>query len=415
VYMPFSMDYDTAKRMLAYRDPGIVGYDAAIGAITTAQRRYVFYVANTFFLTDIAAANGGLFTTRTVHELLWGYNDPLLALRGIRFPGWSTNQTSQEEAWASNFAKPNVKFTGSSDESLLGAWKVVSNQSSLTDIRLFPGKQPVCTIPPPGVPTARPGYSPTCALWTNPELLTGSRDGSSNGPFKEDTTPSVMKIYISEAVRVVNFLYRGAATVKGITMHNYTIDNNALLSAANNPLNANYFMNDPDLIIPLNRYWGGVDLFLSLPHYLSASAGLYANLTTGFDPSLLAPDYSKHQAYILSEPLTGATMSVHKRLMLGVKLSALRHCAMETSSSILEGDFYRKIWHSGISTIIYLPTLWVDEHGEISDSDADSFKTKVYQTRTMAKGIQIGFVIFGGLALVVIALFFYRKSKSTST
>jgi hypothetical protein len=226
-----------------------------------------------------------------------------------------------------------------------------------------------------------------------------------------------MPVYVSDALRVVNFLYRNDVTYKGITMRNYTMDLRSMLSAQEYPPNLNYSMTkDPSFIIPLNRYLGGVDLFLSFPHFLGASA----NVTRTFNAQYIMPDYSKHQTYIFSEPLTGVSMKVHKRLMAGIKLNPLRMSAVVSTApwptlALDPYDLYSMLWYNGQSTAIYLPMFWAEEFGEITDSDASAFSNKIYDARKLGRAIQIAFVVFGGVSLVVLAVFYCRKAKDTST
>jgi len=408
----FQPAYGLAKKFLVdYQSPTALAYDALLGGLTADQMRYVFYLAREFVVRKLVLFNGGLFTKRSAHQLLFGYSalapDPLLAQVGKSYNGFfGPNITSLEQAYALGVGA-HIKFTGADSDSKLGAWKAYEGQTNLTGPDAFSGH---CVAPPvAGAP--RTAYPLSCQLWNTSEIITGSRDGTSMPPFLEGSTPPPMPVYVSDALRVVKFYYRNDVTYKNIAMRNYTIDALALLNASSNPDNAKYYMgHDPDLIVPLNRYLGGIDLFLSYPHFLGGSSAI----TDTFDARYIKPDYPKHQSYIFSEPLTGVSMKVHKRLMGGLKMSPRRLSAM-IGSSVDQYDIYRNIWYNAASTVIYLPMFWAEEYGEITDSDASTFTTKIYDARKLGRAIQIAFVVFGGVSLVVLALFYYRKSKATST
>jgi hypothetical protein len=301
---------------------------------------------------------------------------------------------------------PSIKFTGSDDEKKTGQWKQYYGLTNLSGPNAFSGP---CLYENP-----RAAYPLNCKLWNTSEVITGSYDGVSGVPLTEGSTPPNMPLYIADALRVVNFVYRNDVTYKGIALRNYTMDLNAMKSAAENPDNAKYYMtHDPSLIIPLNRYLGGVDVFLSFPHFLGAPS----TVTSTFNSSLLQPDPAKHQSYLFAEPLTGLNMKAHKRLMAGVKLSPLRVAAYTrlTGAPLLdELDFYYKLWYNGADTVIYLPTFWAEEFGEISSDDAAKFSSAIYDNRKIGRGIQIAFVVFGGVSLVFLAFIYYRKAKSSS-
>lgn len=184
-----------------------------------------------------------------------------------------------------------------------------------------------------------------------------------------------IQIFTSQLWRVVTLGNANNEKVKfkDIDLLHFTIPNVFLQNAANYPPNGDFYMLGYSGVANLTAA-GKPDFFVTKPHYLDADAALIESVT-----GVSAGTKEVHDTFLNVEPFTGLTMQGAKRLQLAARLTPA--AANDTAT-----------WGAGLpnqGTGQYVPVYWGEEYAEISDSDADSFVTKVYGAQTASYAIRI--------------------------
>merc|ERR1712086_632264 len=156
-------------------------------------------------------------------------------------------------------------------------------------------------------------------------------------------------------------------------------------------------------------YQNGFPAWLPLPLFSNAPAisGLTSKVDiTRSDGKLVtnqgAHDWSLH-TYVDVEPVTGATVNAHKRLMasFAIPLSTSKPQAAATE---LFSEFVRPM--------VITPVYYIDEHSTISDADADTLKLAIYANEALRIVL---FVLgsLGGMMLLAGLVIFCSQKKRT--
>jgi len=384
-----------------------IGEDLLLGSYAQQKALYVVYFARAVVLQAQIYPNAlgaPLYTTQTALAILFGYNDPLLfaVTQGADsfFAGLVGNTTTQNEAWMEEtLSTSSSKYTGSNSNTVINQYYRYGGAPSFVHQSDVYNTDCAVVVAGPPYNQTRQGFPSDCLLWLTPEVITGSYDGSGVPPFQESNTPvSSYNILVTEAARLVQFDYTLTYTFQGITLRRYEIDSNAMSNSLTYPPNAHYDMYEQNCVFPLNRFVGGIDFFLTFPQFYSCQPGLSNTTTNSFTPT-----YALHGSWVDIEPLSGLSMSVRKRLMLGFILNSQRFVVAPG-----QGATY-PLWGptgppaAGTVAKVYLPVYWGQESKDISSSAASSFVSAVYGNQATATNIQIAFVVVGGVGILALA------------
>jgi len=293
----------------------------------------------------------------------------------------------------------NIQYTGTSDYNLANEYIQYYGYKKVTLINDIPGTDCLQI----GNPNRTTGFSVDCKLWTNTEVIEGSRDGLQSTMFNEGTSNIVnnIPIWVSEAKRVVNFSYEEDISFKDINLRRYRITDSQFLLT--NPVTTGNYWFLENYIAPMGRYLGGLDGFLCQPNFYGDQLpALNPNITRGMVASNFDPSMELHKTYLDIEPFSGATFAGRKRLQVGFDLSNQRLSPYSPWSKI-----YANFTHL---QPIHVPLAWGEEGKDISDADASTFRSGVYGNRTMAWRVMLGLVISGS-ALLAFAIFWVIKAS----
>jgi len=113
----------------------------------------------------------------------------------------------------------------------------------------------------------------------------------------------------------------------------------------------------------------------------------------------LKPDEILHRSYIDIEPITGIVMNGSRRMQFNInvvndsKISAISH----------------------IHSLVY-PMIWVNEHAEIDQANADMFHKKVFVPLIVLTVIKYIFLGIGiAIVMTVIGLVVYSRYRKNTT
>jgi len=401
-----------------FGNAGFTTTRAANGQATCMGNYMTAYAANYFgIIANVINMNGGIFTFRSVSEIMFGYplnnNDPLLGGLGRTYDGLISNYSSLEQHYQKTGQKRYEYYTGTADINYVRQYKAYRGYSQFKNLaQTYRESECLCSSwnpCSPSVCTARTCYD----VYRSEEDLDKTSDASNFAPFQEDIPATRLKVFNSDAMRTLYFIYLKDVEVKGIKMRRFVLDPNQLKNSSEYAPNEKYNQTGPTGVVDIKAWANQAPVFLSRPQF--AYEG---------DPSLFTPFNSSSfasytdeslQTYIDVEPLSGATMQGHKRLQYTLKLS----------TSMFDNQYYTRMfnmmptdWVDSTKKSVYWPAFWADENGLIEDGDASDFRKLVYSNRDMADNLEIAGYCVGAFFVftaVAIAFFFVRKPAFPSS
>ncbi|KAJ8007116.1 hypothetical protein DPEC_G00114220 [Dallia pectoralis] len=299
--------------------------------------------------------NVSLFQRRTVGELLWGYQDPILkSTLGFFYP------------YNGTFDGPYRVFTGKDDI------------AKVAKIDTWQGETKV-------------------SFWNSTycNMINGS-DATSFPPFVDMEKP--LYFFVSDIARSVSAEYVGSLDLKGIEVYRFKLPSLTLASPVENPDNMCY-CSDPVVtrnctmagVLDLGPY-RGVPVFISLPHFLHGSAYL-AEAIEG-----LGPTEEHHFTYLDVEPTTGFTLRAAKRLQINM---------LYGPSSVI--TVLKKV-----KDYTVFPLVWLNETASVDDETAEMIKRELFSRMDMLETLQftlIGLGVAGFVLCVVAHCVLSRRNK----
>lgn len=401
------------------------------------------------YLNPNPLLRGGLFVKRPVISLFTGYFDPIIdLLTGDIYPGALGNYINATEHYSrTNQGKYQI-YTGKSDINLARHWKGWRSMSKFSKMSDFIITDKSSAVPTCGnmmphnyiVNSTWPtdATSQDCTLWASEEVIDGTTDGKHTFPFQEDVIAPVLEgVYVVEAHRRVNFLYRREVEVKGIKMRRYYLDMKYLYNATENTANAKYYMQaitanfqSPRGTAPCFRLYQGAPIYLHKAHFLDVDPSFYAGIEvrdrSGNLVTLGGTGDDDYDTFLDIEPLTGFAMQGHKRLQVSLWLP--KHWITSETSAVLDGlpwqdlppipehiNYAKQIMGDIRTAKLIVPSYFGDEQGLIKDKDASDFKDAVYGNRDAAEVIKIVFIIVGFFWMVgsiVMIIYWVKRSRS---
>eukprot|EP00118_Oscarella_pearsei_P002662 m.11176 g.11176 ORF g.11176 m.11176 type:complete len:499 (+) comp23057_c0_seq1:265-1761(+) len=303
-----------------------------------------------------------LFTTRSVYDLIWGYEDSTLKTLHRFDKNIPTKFAFQNNISEPNMSAPSRIHTGVGDLHKLGRYLEYQGMKKLP-------------------------------YWEGEDANTiRGTEGFFFGPGNGKKS---LYVFVDQLFRSGYFNFSSYENLHGIDLYRFRIPEFELASATKNPANKVFYSFGPDgicnltTVVPMNA-----PVYVSKPHFLGSDPGLIANITG------LSPNSVLHDSYFDVEPLSGAVMRAYKRLQMNIKI---------------ERDEYL----SDLKHIrsMYFPLFWAEETAVASENTTSTLKSKVFTPRAIAYGVVISGIAVSGLmclagfsAAVVIRL--KRKSNT---
>ncbi|XP_076614754.1 lysosome membrane protein 2-like isoform X1 [Chaetodon auriga] len=230
----------------------------------------------------------GLFTTRTVDELLWGYEDPLLTRV-------SASNSDVEKVFGLMYKKNGsndgefVYHTGQENYMDYGRVETWKGQSRLT-------------------------------FWTSNQSnsINGS-DGSAFHPLlKKDER---LYIFTPDLCRSIYMEFEKDVEVKGIPAYRFTPPRSVLASKEENPANEGFCVSPQECLgtglLKVSPCRKGAPVVASFPHFHLADAK-YAAAIEG-----MSSQREHHQTFLDLNPTTGVIVRANKRAQVNILLSRI--------------------------------------------------------------------------------------------
>ncbi|XP_053260372.1 lysosome membrane protein 2 isoform X1 [Podarcis raffonei] len=294
-----------------------------------------------------------LFTTRTVHELLWGYTDKLLsALHKFR-PSIDPDF---------GFFK---KMNGSDD----GEYIVLSGEKNYLDFTKI--------VKWRGKDSLDWWTSPTC------NMINGT-DGDTFHPLID--TGETIYVFSSDFCRSMYLTFQKYVTVEGISAYRFSPPEKLFANASVNPDNAGFCVPAGNCLgaglLNISACNQGAPIFLSPPHFY-LSDDKYVQDIDG-----MHPNQEEHETYVDINPLTGVLVRAARRLQINTYVEKLP-------------DFIQ----TGNIKTMFLPVFYVNESVVLDKASVAKLKTVLLETAVMTSVpyiiMALG-ILFGALFVALV-------------
>lgn len=317
-------------------------------------------------LTKAQANGGGLFTTRTVQQMLFNAQDPLLALLGqpTDVSLVANNTRTQEQAMALDPDYIRI-YNGHND--LFGSLQV-------------------------------PDYGQTVHGFWAEDIQVIGYNGSQFMPYDYVKKPQqTLQLWHRKVMKPVKIKYYGMTKWNGLDLAYLGLDPLSMANDTVNPANAKFFAHYGGLINESSFITNkGLPVFLSLPNFLDAEPAVTENLTlTDTVYPAIGPNptenKSRHptQVFVLVEPFLGTAVWGNVPIQANLKYGPT-------------DLFYTNIKPN------FAPVFWNAIGDKATDKNTDTIKNTLYRARTLYKvliGVGVGFggilVILGAIGLVL--------------
>lgn len=285
------------------------------------QNSFVQSVLNSL----IKKSKSSMFQTRSLKELLWGYQDPFLSL--VPYP-----------------IKTTVGVFYPYNNTVDGVYKVFNGKDNISKVAIiesYKGKRNL-------------SYWPSYC-----DMINGT-DAASFPPFVEKSR--TLRFFSSDICRSIYAVFGSEIDLKGIPVYRFVLPANAFASPFQNPDN-HCFCTEKVIsnnctsygVLDIGKCKEGKPVYISLPHFLHASPDVSEPIEG------LHPNEDEHRTYLDVEPITGFTLQFAKRLQVNILVKPARK--IEALKNLKRPYI--------------VPILWLNETGTIGDEKAEMFKAQV--------------------------------------
>ncbi|XP_053317639.1 lysosome membrane protein 2 [Spea bombifrons] len=303
--------------------------------------------------------NEGMFVTRSVHELLWGYRDPLLSKVHVFNHSISPDFGLFYEMNTTDDGE-YVFLTGSTDYmefSQIAEWK---GQKSLD-------------------------------WWTSDtcNMINGT-DGTSFHPLiSQDDS---IFIFSSDLCRSLETVYERTEKVNKIPVFRFAPSSKTFANVSVNPENAGFCVPAgnclPSGLLNVSKCKGGAPIILSSPHFYQADESLI-NSIDGMNPKK-----EDHETFLDINPLTGILIQAAKRI--------------QVNAYVRQIEGYRVT--QNIQTLFF-PVMHLNESVLIDDKSAEKLNMILLNARVVSN-IPFMIMALGILAGIIFIVLVCRQNKS---
>ncbi|XP_028273661.1 lysosome membrane protein 2-like isoform X2 [Parambassis ranga] len=344
--------------------------DPAVDSITTVNIpawAVMNKVKGSFFKASMVSIwmnslKSGLFTTRTVDELLWGYEDPLLARIAPSNP-------EVEKVFGLMYKK-----NGSNDGEFI-YHTGIENYLDYGRVDTWKG-------------------SSRLNFWTSNQSnsINGS-DGSAFHPLLDKNER--IYIFTPDLCRSIYMEFEKDVEVKGIPAYRFTPPRSVLASKEENPANEGFCVSPGECLgtglLKVSPCRKGAPVVASFPHFYLADDKYVAAIGG------LSPQRTHHQTFLDLNPTTGVIVRANKRAQINILLS--RVPGFPTTRGLNETVF---------------PVMFLNESVVIDDASAARVH-KLLRIVTLVSNFPLIIVGLGGIMLAVFIILLIRARKQKAS
>uniref|UniRef100_UPI0037E9605A lysosome membrane protein 2-like isoform X2 n=1 Tax=Semicossyphus pulcher TaxID=241346 RepID=UPI0037E9605A len=304
----------------------------------------------------------GLFTTRTVDELLWGYEDPLLARIAPTNP-------DVEKVFGLMYKK---------NESNDGEFVYHTGQQNYMDygrVETWKGER-------------------TVSFWTSDQSnsINGS-DGSAFHPLLSKSER--IYIFTPDLCRSIYMEFEKDVEVKGIPAYRFTPPRSVLASKEENPANEGFCVSPKECLgtglLKVSPCRKGAPVVASFPHFHLADSKYVAAIGG------MSPQREHHQTFLDLNPTTGVIVRANKRAQVNILMN--RVAGFPKTRGLNETVF---------------PVMFLNESVVIDEASAARVH-KLLLIVTLVSNFPLIFVGLGAIMLAVFLILLYRARQQNTS
>ncbi|NXX85443.1 SCRB1 protein, partial [Urocolius indicus] len=263
------------------------------------------------------------FMNRTVGEILWGYEDPLIDAINAIVPGL-------------------IPFKGK-----FGLFVEMNNTNS----GLFTVNTGMKNISRVHIVDSWNGLKKVNYWRSNECNMINGTSGEMWPPFM---TPTSLEFYSPDACRSMTLVYEQSGKFKGVPTYRFVAPKTLFANGTEYPPNEGFCPCMQSGILNVSSCRLNAPMFISHPHFYNADPAL-VDAVVGLDPSK-----DKHALFLDVHPMTGIPMNCSIKLQLNLYIKQV--------SGIIQ---------TGKITPVVLPLLWFAESGSIEGSVLKQFYTSL--------------------------------------
>ncbi|KAK2818612.1 hypothetical protein Q5P01_024173 [Channa striata] len=315
------------------------------------------YAVRLLISATFKAFKEGPFLTKTVGELMWGYNSELVAFLNKYLPGMlpSTGKFGLFMDFNNSNTGLFTVFTGHDDISKVHK---VDSWNGLKELSYW--RTPQCNK-----------INGTAGqLW--PPFLT-----------KESTLP----FYSPDACRSLELVYQRQGTFKGLPLYRFVAPKTMFANGTDYAPNEGFCPCRQSGLLNVSSCRFDSPVFISQAHFYNADPVLL-DYVQG-----LSPSEEKHGLFIDIHPLTGVPLNVAVRLQLNLYIKRV--------SGFTE---------TGKISEVVMPMIWFEESGYIDGPVLTTFHQNLVILPAVMEYMQYGFIVLG-LAMIIISALVYHRVK----
>lgn len=326
-------------------------------AVMNELNSYSFFL-RTMISMYVGSLGVDLFMTRTVHEVLWGFQDPLLSKIHTLRPEvdeyfglmWKKNGTHEGE-FVFHTGEQNYLDYGKID-----TWNGLREMS----------------------------------WWSsNQSNMINGTDGAVFHPLINRN--ELLYIFAADLCRSIHLAYVEDVEVKGIQAYRFAPPNDVLMNPKENPTNAGFCVPAGDClgtgVLKVSVCREGAPIVVSFPHFYQADPA-YINAVDG-----LSPNKEEHETYLDLQPTTGVPIRACKRAQLNIILKRVTG--------------FPKTRH--LNETIF-PIMFVNETATIDDQSASQMRTLLLIVN-LVSNFPLLIVGLGIILLLVLVVLFCRNRQ----
>ncbi|XP_037609656.1 scavenger receptor class B member 1 isoform X2 [Sebastes umbrosus] len=303
----------------------------------------------------------GPFLTKTVGELMWGYDSGLVDFLNKWLPGMLPS--SGKFGLFAEFNNSNTGlFTIHTGQDDIRKVHKVDSWNGLTELTNWNTAQ--CN------------------------MINGTA-GQMWPPFM--TRESTLPFYSPDACRSMELVYQRDGVMNGIPLYRYVAPKTLFANGTDYEPNEGFCPCRQSGLLNVSSCRHNSPVFISHPHFFNADPVLL-DFVQG-----LKPTEDKHGLFIDIHPLTGVPLNVSIRLQLNLY--------MKRVSGITE---------TGKISEVVMPMIWFEESGYIDGPILNTFHTNLVVLPSVMEYMQYGFIALGLATIVIAALLHHKVKRSRS-
>nr|QID41570.1 SRB1 [Gobiocypris rarus] len=308
--------------------------------------------------TTFKTFNEGPFLTKSVGELMWGYDSKLVDFLNKYLPGMlpSTGKFGLFAEFNNSNTGQFTVFTGQDD---IRKVHKVDSWNGLKNVDYWRSDQ--CN------------------------MINGTA-GQMWPPFM--TTESTLPFYSPDACRSMELVFQRPGVFRGIPVYRFVAPKTLFANGADYPPNEGFCPCRQSGLLNVSSCRHNSPVFISQPHFFEADPVLLETVNG------LSPNEDDHGLFIDMHPETGVPMNVSIRLQLNLLIKSV--------SGISE---------TGKITEVVMPMIWFEESGYIDGPVLKTFRTNLVVLPMVMEYMQYIFIGLGLATILGAVMLFFSDKK----